>query len=98
MHTTLKHLQLMMRSPTSNQKAAVKLVSTTIASCEDNIQILDATLQKFQTTLPNGKRESIRILSKKALFPFRQNTLRGLENIMAKLQANVEIAIQALQL
>ncbi|KAF7924713.1 uncharacterized protein EAE97_010664 [Botrytis byssoidea] len=48
--------------------------------------------------MPIGTREKICFLGKKAIFPFRQATLQKLENIVGKLQANVDMAIMALQL
>ncbi|KAM0126209.1 hypothetical protein ACHAO1_010206 [Botrytis cinerea] len=98
LHTTLKHLQASLRSLHSNHTSAVTLVAATVASCEDNIKTLETTLQKCQHSVPVGTREKIYSLGKKAIFPFRQATIQRLENIVGKLQANVDMAIMALQL
>ncbi|TGO07536.1 hypothetical protein BTUL_0267g00040 [Botrytis tulipae] len=98
LHTTLKHLQASLRSLHSNHTSAVALVAATVASCADNIRTLQTTLQKCQLSVPIGTREKICFLGKKAIFPFRQATLQKLENIVGKLQANVDMAIMALQL
>ncbi|KAF7854122.1 uncharacterized protein EAF02_011740 [Botrytis sinoallii] len=98
LHTTLKDLQASLGSLHSNHTSAVTLVAATVASCADNIRTLETTLQKCQLSVPFGTREKICFLGKKAIFPFRQATLQRLENIVCKLQANVDMAIMALQL
>ncbi|ATZ45298.1 hypothetical protein BCIN_01g01050 [Botrytis cinerea B05.10] len=98
LHTTLKHLQASLRSLHSNHTSAVTLVAATVASCADNTKTLETTLQKCQHSVPVGTREKIYSLGKKAIFPFRQATIQRLENIVGKLQANVDMAIMALQL
>ncbi|TGO50978.1 hypothetical protein BOTNAR_0373g00100 [Botryotinia narcissicola] len=98
LHTTLKHLQASLRGLHSNHTSAVALVAATVASCADNIRTLQTTLQKCHLSMPIGTREKICFLGKKAIFPFRQATLQRLENIVGKLQANVDMAIMALQL
>ncbi|TGO34389.1 hypothetical protein BHYA_0199g00130 [Botrytis hyacinthi] len=98
LHTTLKHLQESLGSFRSNHTSAVALVAATVASCADNIRTLQTTLQKCQLSVPIGTGEKICFLGKKAIFPFRQATLQRLENIVGKLQANVDMAIMALQL
>ncbi|KAF7905752.1 hypothetical protein EAF00_000031 [Botryotinia globosa] len=98
LHTTLKHLQVSLRSLHSTHTSAVALVAATVASCADNIRTLETTLQKCQLSVPIGTIEKICFLGKKAIFPFRQATLQKLEYIVDKLQANVDMAIMALQL
>ncbi|THV50212.1 hypothetical protein BGAL_0160g00150 [Botrytis galanthina] len=98
LHTTLKHLQASLRSLHSNHTSAVTLVAATVVSCADNIRTLETTLQKCQLSVPIGTKGKICFLGKKAIFPFRQATLQRLENIVGKLQANVDMAIMALQL
>ncbi|KAF7918501.1 uncharacterized protein EAE98_009744 [Botrytis deweyae] len=98
LHTTLKGLQASLGSLHSNHTSAITLVAATVASCADNIRTFETTLQKCQLSVPIGTREKNCSLGKKAIFPFRQATLQRLENIVCKLQANVDMAIMALQL
>ncbi|KAI9645235.1 hypothetical protein NHQ30_005969 [Ciborinia camelliae] len=97
LHATLIILQTRLANIPIPHTASMTQVESAIFSCEDSIQRLDTILQKcLVVNLPSGTKENLRRFAKKALFPFRENTLRELEHVVGRFQSNLDTALLAL--
>jgi hypothetical protein len=70
-----------------------------IATCASSLAALNAMVRKCgETKLPVSTEDKRRLLKKRLLWPFRQETLTNLRTALDELQANVQLAMQVFSL
>lgn len=88
----LQALEPMLQSPCLDAKAVV-LVHKMIKPCEDTIYKLQEALSKAKIST-----RGIKAHARRLQWPFKKQTIDSLGKIMARLQSNLECAMQVLQL
>lgn len=74
-------------------------VRSAVVARADGLQILHQTLKKHEhTKVPTAREDKLRLVTKKALYPFRKETLAGLKAALERFQANLYSAVQVLNL
>jgi hypothetical protein len=78
---------------------ALQNVSERILSCKKGMDQLQEVLTKFQSITPSsGLRQSVRNIKQQSLYPFRKDVLQGLRSTVSEMQANLDSAVQLLEL
>jgi hypothetical protein len=76
-----------------------KHLQSAMNACAVSMEALNAMAQKCgETALPHSSKDTRRILEKRLLWPFKQNTLTNLRTALDELQANVQLAVQVVDL
>lgn len=98
LNATLENLQLSFEKLGSNTPAAQNVIRN-IASCEVGVKALGTTLEKFSSIkVPQGVREKLHSYSLQTMFPFRQDTLKSMKDLVTDLQNNLDSALQVLEM
>lgn len=66
--------------------------------CDDIIQELKEECEKFDKTLINGIKGTIKVTGRQAAYPFRQSTLQKLDEDISEIRDNLLLALDVLQL
>ena len=82
----------------TNEEKILQNFEESISRCEDVIYELQAEVQKLQKEPADTFVQSIRAVGRRAAYPFRQSTLKKLDEDVDEFRDNVSIALQALQL
>lgn len=95
----LEAIQRCLSKLNSRQLDTITQTQDCIIVCASAITKLDQLLAKcLQTTVPADFKEPMRVLTRKAMFPFCSSTIKDLRDTVKGLQMNVVIALQTLQL
>lgn len=95
----LEAIQRCLSKLNSRQLDIITQTQDCIIACASAITKLDQLLAKcLQTTVPADFKERMRVLTRKALFPFCSSTIKDLRDTVKGLQMNIVIALQTLQL
>ncbi|KAG9201031.1 hypothetical protein G6514_006411 [Epicoccum nigrum] len=65
-----------------------------LRACQDNVQLLEARLQKLHMKTPNGIKQKIQAGGLRAFYPFRKSTLDKLKVIVQSLMHQLGLAVQ----
>ncbi|PGG95177.1 hypothetical protein AJ80_10005, partial [Polytolypa hystricis UAMH7299] len=79
-------------------KDLVKQVEASIKLSRNRVESLDRELEKLKREANPNMRQKIHFQSRRLLYPFKQDTIRGLGERVSSLKGNVSIALEALQL
>ncbi|KAL9120795.1 MAG: hypothetical protein Q9187_002651 [Circinaria calcarea] len=78
---------------------AAQHVNDIMVSCKDGTDNLKKILDKCRLVQhPKGLREQLKDFGRKALFPFKKDTLKSLKTTVTELQGNIDSAMQVLEL
>ena len=93
-------LEEVIRQPNSNfDTDAVTLVKGTVASCKKLVDDLKNKLDRIRSDTPQSTlKGKARVVGRKVLFPFREDTLLTLKTIVQDLRGNLDLAAATLQL
>ena len=81
-----------------NEKTILQTFEQTISRCEDVIHELEEEVRKLQKEPSHTLIQTIRAVGRRAAYPFRQSTLKKLDEDVDEFRDNVSMALQALQL
>ena len=82
----------------TNEKTILQNFEQSISRCEDVINELQVEVQKLQKEPADSFVQFTRAVGRRAAYPFRQSTLKKLDEDVDEFRDNVSIALQALQL
>lgn len=82
----------------ADEQNLIRDIETSIKSCEELIQELQDECQKFRETSLNGIKAAFRAAGRRATYPFRQSTLKKLDENIDEIRANLSFALDVLQL
>ena len=82
----------------ANEQTILQNFEKSISHCEDVIHELQAEVQKLQKEPVDTLMQTIRATGRRASYPFRQSTLKKLDEDVDEFRDNVSMALQALQL
>ncbi|MCJ1466370.1 hypothetical protein MMC07_004989 [Pseudocyphellaria aurata] len=74
------------------------LIETSIQKCDELIQELQTECQKFRKTSLDGSIAAVRVARRRAAYPFRESTLKKLDESIAEILHNLSFALNVLQL
>ncbi|TVY62326.1 hypothetical protein LSUE1_G008279 [Lachnellula suecica] len=95
----LRVLEEPLRKAESDNSPIPVEVRKAVIDCEDGLQNLDRMIKKYENTEVAVKaRDKARGVKKKVLFPFRRDTLLSLNATLEGLQANLDTAVNILNL
>ena len=78
---------------------ALQNVNERIISCKEGADRLREVLTSFQSISPSsGLRQSLQNFKQQSIYPFRKDVLQGLRSTVSEMQANLDSAVQVLQL
>lgn len=89
---TLHHRQFR-----SDEKTLLKNIESEILQCEEIISELRQECDKLTSPSSHGVRASFRHVGRRLAYPFRESTLKKIEENIAGIRANLSLALQALQ-
>lgn len=96
---TLANIQSCLSKLHDGQFQAISQVSDSVIACGAAIVRLNQLLAKcHQTAVPVDFRERMGVLTRRAVFPFQQNTIKDLRDTVKGLQTNLLVALQVLHL
>lgn len=96
---TLRCIQTSLLKPHYQQLDTIILVDNSITACAAAIRRLEELLNKcHQATVPADFKERMKVLTRRAVFPFYQSTINDLRDAVKGLQNNLVVAVQTLQL
>lgn len=97
--STLHTLQGPLRELESTNPSEILEVQSQVLACEAVIQKVRKRVRKCEEILPSSAfAYKLQVLGKKALYPFKRETLIWLRDTMEGLQANLNTAILMLQM
>ena len=78
---------------------ALQNVNERILSCQKGLDQLREAVTKFQPVSPSsGLRQSVQNFKQQSLYPFRKDMLQWLRSTVSDMQANLNSAVQVLEL
>lgn len=96
---TCETLERELQRITQNQEPAVQQVVRLIASCQDGINGLRHALEQCHSVqIPHTLAAKLELYRARALYPFRKQTLKTLQDHVHSVQGNLSSALQVLQL
>ena len=96
---SLKALQAPLLKAEAQDTEIPAQVRTSIIACERSLRMLEqATLRYGSMDLPNSVNDRLRLFRKRALYPFRRETLQDLKSTLEGLQMNLDSAVNVLNL
>ena len=81
-----------------SERDLVDRIETSIKNCNDSIQELQDECQKFYQNPSSGIKNTIKVVGRRATYPFRRGTLCNLDEDISDIRANLSFALDALQL
>jgi ankyrin repeat domain-containing protein 50 len=92
------HAALQSRIFRPDEQDLIKNIESSIQECEELIQELKEECEKCQKASTTGIKGTIRTASRRAVYPFRQSTLLGLDEAIGEIRHNLSLALDVLQL
>ncbi|KAJ5472932.1 hypothetical protein N7530_006933 [Penicillium desertorum] len=78
--------------------ALVKEIDKAAVGCREIIEELSEECQKFQKDTALGLKARIQLVGRRATYPFRESTLKKLEEDIGEIRENLSLALNVLQL
>lgn len=82
----------------ADEQGLIKCIETSVKNCDELIQELQDECQKFSKACSNGIKAAVRVVGRRAAYPFRQSTLQKLDEDVSEIRANLSSALEVLQL
>ena len=99
LNSSLKAIQRCLSKLKSGQLDTIAQAGDSVVECAAVIKRLEALLAEcHRTTIPADFKERMKILARKAAFPFRQSTIKDLKDTVKGLQTNIVVALQILEM
>ena len=88
--------ELQKRSFDSNAKDLLKDVEESICSCDELVQELQEELNKFKKPSTAEIKDAIKMISRRCAYPFRESTLKKLDEAVGEIRGNLSVALDVL--
>jgi hypothetical protein len=97
---TLQILSKNVQPPAKFDKSTKDNVEANVNRIEVAVKKLDSKLEKAQSTTlpPQGARSAMRRHVRRALYPFKDQTLRKIQQVVSEARSNLDTAMHTLQL
>jgi ankyrin repeat domain-containing protein 50 len=82
----------------ADEKDVIVKIENSIQSCEDLISELQEEYEKFSNSSASGIRAAIRGAGRKLTYPFRESTLKKLDEDIGDIRENLSLSLDVLQL
>jgi ankyrin repeat domain-containing protein 50 len=82
----------------TDEQALIAKVESSIKNCNDLILELQQEIEKFSVTSKSGIETTIKTTGRRLAYPFRQSTLRKLDEDISDISENLSLALNVLQL
>lgn len=73
-------------------------IESSVQNCDELIQELNEECEKFNRASTTGIKGTIRVVGRRAAYPFRQSTLQKLDEAISEIRHNISLALDVLQL
>lgn len=81
-----------------DEQDLLKTIESSIQDCDELIQELQDECQKFNKVRSDGVKDAVKVIGRRAMYPFRQSTLQKLDEDIGEIRANLSTALDVLQL
>jgi ankyrin repeat domain-containing protein 50 len=82
----------------ADEKDVIVKIENSIQSCEDLISELQEEYEKFSNSSASGVRAAVRGAGRKLTYPFRESTLKKLDEDIGDIRENISLSLDVLQL
>ena len=94
----LNILQDYLRKSVEDEASAIEAWKSILA-CDEGLKRLQHLVKKYEDLkLPENLEDKLKLAQERLLYPFKKDSLDELNNKLDRLQANLQVALQALQL
>jgi ankyrin repeat domain-containing protein 50 len=81
-----------------DEQDLIKNIESSVDKCDELVQELQEEFEKCEKAATNGVRGSIRTAGRRAAYPFRESTLKKLDEAIGEIRDNLSLALNVLQL